>query len=186
MKAVAEGHPAPATRKRVWLPHSSCKTRRPLHKWEEGSPQQAPRCGHPSSRVGAETPEEAYACRMASMTQRDNRNLDRALPRIQEWKVTNSWSVLLIGSIRLTYATKAHTGQPGTEPPPGPSPECELSEAQRGQVEFGQGLRQEHRTGPEDHRFPIQQLPAAIPTEHGVHKKAVFLSSYLTNRWNNQ
>lgn len=31
--------------------HSSCKTRRPLHKWKEGSPQQAPRCGHPSSRV---------------------------------------------------------------------------------------------------------------------------------------
>lgn len=84
--------------------------------------------------------------------------------------------VLLIGPIRLTYASKAHTGQPGTEPPP--RPECELSEAQRGQVEFGQGLRQEHRTGP-DQRFPIQQLPAA---ERGVHKKAVFLSSYLTNR----
>lgn len=82
--------------------------------------------------------------------------------------------VLLIGPIRLTYATKAHTGQPGTEPPPGPSPECELSEAQR-----GQGLRQEHRTGPEEHHFPIQQLPAA---ERGVHKKAVFLSSYLTNQ----
>lgn len=118
-----------------------------------------------------ETPEEAYACRMASTTQRDNRNLDRALPRIQEWKMTNSWSVLLIGPIRLTYATKAHTGQPGAEPPPGPSPECELSVAQQGQVEFRQGLRQEHRIGPEDHRFPIQQLPAAIPTEHGVHKR---------------
>lgn len=181
MKAVAEGHPAPATRKRVWLriqavkPGDRCTNERkaPLNKPHDVATLRV-ECTH-----APETPEEAYACRMASTTQRDNSNLDRALPRIQEWKVTNSWSVLLIGPIRLTYATKAHTGQPGTEPPPGPRPECELSEAQRGQVEFGQGLRQERRTGPQDHRFPIQQLPAAIPTEHGVHNKAVFLSSYL-------
>lgn len=126
---------------------------------------------------GKETPEEAYACRMASTTQRDNRNLDRALPRIPEWKVTNSWSVLQISPIRLKYATEAHTGQPGTEP--GPSPECELSVAYWDRWNSVRAFSRNTGLGRRTTAFPSSNYQSSNPDRAWSSQKGCFLVQLL-------
>lgn len=51
---------------------------------------------------------------MASTTQQEKRDLDTGLPRIPGWKAMNSWSIIQISWVQLTYSARARTGHRDT------------------------------------------------------------------------